>query len=118
MSTFSFDVVSDFDRQELVNTLDQVRRDVAQRYDLKDSGTEIELMEVSLSSACGAVAHQLRAWRWRSARGSALRWHCWGEKRRSSCSLRTWRLRKLERQLGLAPRCCREQRGANNSPLR
>ena len=26
--TYSFDVVSDFDRQELVNTLDQVRRDV------------------------------------------------------------------------------------------
>ena len=31
------DVVSDFDRQELVNTLDQVRRDVGNRYDLKDS---------------------------------------------------------------------------------
>jgi len=47
--TFSFDVVSDFDRQELVNTLDQVRRDVGQRYDLKDSGTEIELEEGSLT---------------------------------------------------------------------
>ena len=43
--TYSFDVVSDFDRQELVNTLDQVRRDVLQRYDLKDSGTEILLEE-------------------------------------------------------------------------
>ena len=43
--TYSFDVVSDFDRQELVNTLDQVRRDVVQRYDLKDSGTEILLEE-------------------------------------------------------------------------
>lgn len=41
--SFSFDVVSDFDRQELVNAVDQVRRDVSQRYDLKDSGTEIEL---------------------------------------------------------------------------
>jgi uncharacterized protein YajQ (UPF0234 family) len=41
--TFSFDVVSDFDRQELVNTIDQVRRDVGQRYDLKDSGSELEL---------------------------------------------------------------------------
>jgi uncharacterized protein YajQ (UPF0234 family) len=49
MSTFCFDVVSDFDRQELVNTLDQVRRDVGQRYDLKDSGTEIELEEGSLT---------------------------------------------------------------------
>ena len=43
MASYSFDVVSDFDRQELVNTLDQVRRDVSQRYDLKDSSTEIVL---------------------------------------------------------------------------
>jgi len=47
--SFSFDVVSDFDRQELVNTLDQVRRDVGQRYDLKDSATAIELEEGSLT---------------------------------------------------------------------
>jgi uncharacterized protein YajQ (UPF0234 family) len=47
--TFSFDVVSDFDRQELVNTLDQVRREVAQRYDLKDSATTIDLEETSLT---------------------------------------------------------------------
>ena len=31
----SFDVVSDFDEQELRNALDQVRREVIQRYDLK-----------------------------------------------------------------------------------
>jgi len=49
LSSFSFDVVSDFDRQELVNTLDQVRRDVGQRYDLKDSATELELEEGSLT---------------------------------------------------------------------
>ena len=49
MASFSFDVVSDFDRQELVNTLDQVRRDVGQRYDLKDSATELELEEGSLT---------------------------------------------------------------------
>ena len=47
--TYSFDVVSDFDRQELVNTIDQVRRDVGQRYDLKDSNTEIEVEETSLT---------------------------------------------------------------------
>jgi uncharacterized protein YajQ (UPF0234 family) len=46
--TYSFDVVSDFDRQELVNTVDQVRRDVAQRYDLKDSNTEVELEETAI----------------------------------------------------------------------
>lgn len=27
-STYSFDIVSDFDRQELVNTVDQVVRDI------------------------------------------------------------------------------------------
>jgi uncharacterized protein YajQ (UPF0234 family) len=39
----SFDVVSEFDRQELVNAVDQVRRDVSSRFDLKDSNSEIEL---------------------------------------------------------------------------
>ncbi|MEB3264891.1 MAG: YajQ family cyclic di-GMP-binding protein [Synechococcus sp.] len=47
--SFSFDVVSDFDRQELVNAVDQVRRDVGTRYDLKDSNTEITLEEGSLT---------------------------------------------------------------------
>lgn len=41
--TFSFDVVSDFDRQELVNAIDQAQREVKTRYDLKDSGSEIDL---------------------------------------------------------------------------
>ena len=40
---FSFDVVSDFDRQELVNALDQVKREISQRYDLKGTDTELEL---------------------------------------------------------------------------
>ena len=41
--SFSFDVVSDFDRQELVNTLDQVKREISQRYDLKGTDTLVEL---------------------------------------------------------------------------
>ena len=41
--SFSFDVVSDFERQELVNTLDQVKREVSQRYDLKDTDTSLSL---------------------------------------------------------------------------
>ena len=40
---FSFDVVSDFDRQELVNALDQVKREISQRYDLKGTDTNLEL---------------------------------------------------------------------------
>ena len=39
----SFDIVSEFDKQELVNAVDQVKRDVTSRFDLKDSNSEIEL---------------------------------------------------------------------------
>lgn len=39
----SFDVVSEFDKQELVNAVDQVKRDVVSRFDLKNSNSEIEL---------------------------------------------------------------------------
>jgi uncharacterized protein YajQ (UPF0234 family) len=38
----SFDVVSDFDVQELRNALDQVRREVAQRYDFRGATVELE----------------------------------------------------------------------------
>ncbi len=44
-ASYSFDVVSDFDHQELVNAIDQLKREVNQRYDLKDSGTDINLEE-------------------------------------------------------------------------
>ncbi|MEA2621238.1 MAG: cyclic-di-GMP-binding protein [Chloroflexota bacterium] len=39
----TFDVVSDFDRQELVNALDQVRREVATRFDFKNAKVDLEL---------------------------------------------------------------------------
>ncbi len=39
----SFDIVSEFDRQELVNAVDQVKRDISTRFDLKNSNSEIEL---------------------------------------------------------------------------
>jgi uncharacterized protein YajQ (UPF0234 family) len=38
----SFDVVSDFDEQELRNALDQVRREVGTRYDFKGVTVELE----------------------------------------------------------------------------
>ncbi|HLO85924.1 MAG TPA: YajQ family cyclic di-GMP-binding protein [Nostocaceae cyanobacterium] len=47
-ATYSFDIVSDFDRQELVNAVDQVERDVKSRYDLKDTQTSVELGEQSI----------------------------------------------------------------------
>ncbi|HEY8284138.1 MAG TPA: YajQ family cyclic di-GMP-binding protein [Chloroflexota bacterium] len=48
----SFDVVSEFDRQELVNAIDQTLREVHTRYDLKDSGSTIvlEKTEVELKA--------------------------------------------------------------------
>ncbi len=48
-SSYSFDVVSEFDQQELVNAIDQLRREVDQRYDLKDSKTKIDINEDQLS---------------------------------------------------------------------
>lgn len=39
----SFDVVSEFDKQELLNAVDQTRREVSSRFDLKDSNSDIEL---------------------------------------------------------------------------
>lgn len=42
-SDSSFDIVSDFDRQELVNAVDQTHREMQQRYDLKSAGGTLEL---------------------------------------------------------------------------
>ena len=39
----SFDVVSEFDQQELVNALDQARREIMTRYDFKGAKAELEL---------------------------------------------------------------------------
>ena len=39
----SFDIVSEFDRQELVNALDQVRREITTRYDFKGAKADIDL---------------------------------------------------------------------------
>jgi hypothetical protein len=47
-SAVSFDVVSEFDRQELVNAIDQVRREVATRYDFKGAKIQIDLAEKEL----------------------------------------------------------------------
>jgi len=49
MADFSFDVVSDFDQQELVNALDQVRREIATRYDFKGSKSSLELSKAEVT---------------------------------------------------------------------
>ncbi|MDM7325951.1 MAG: YajQ family cyclic di-GMP-binding protein [Thermosynechococcus sp. Uc] len=48
-STFSFDIVSDFDWQELVNAVDQTEREIKTRYDLKDTQTTLELTKEGLT---------------------------------------------------------------------
>jgi hypothetical protein len=44
----SFDVVSDFDHQELVNAVDQAQREIQTRFDLKDTKTTLELGKTEL----------------------------------------------------------------------
>ncbi|HYP24453.1 MAG TPA: YajQ family cyclic di-GMP-binding protein [Actinomycetota bacterium] len=41
----SFDVVSEVDLQELRNAVDQARREISQRFDFKNTGSEIDLAE-------------------------------------------------------------------------
>jgi len=48
-TSFSFDVVSDFEHQELVNAIDQTRREIISRYDLKDTCTELSLETDSIT---------------------------------------------------------------------
>lgn len=48
MADFSFDIVSDFDHQELVNAVDQTRREMQQRYDLKSTGATLDLEKDAL----------------------------------------------------------------------
>ena len=45
----SFDIVSEFDRQELKNAVDQAQREVGTRYDLKDTKSEIALEEKTIT---------------------------------------------------------------------
>ena len=53
----TFDIVSEFDRQELVNAVDQAQRDVRTRYDLKDSKTDLVLGEKELTITSDAEIH-------------------------------------------------------------
>jgi cyclic-di-GMP-binding protein len=46
---YSFDVVSQFDRQELVNAVNQAQREIATRYDFKDTGASIDLGESEIT---------------------------------------------------------------------
>lgn len=48
-STASFDIVSQFDRQELKNAVDQTQRELTTRYDLKDTDSEVALDDKTIT---------------------------------------------------------------------
>lgn len=82
MADSTFDVVSDFDQQELVNALDQVRREVATRYDFKGAHVSLELgkSEITLQAddeyRAGSVKDLLQSKAVR--RGLSLKIFDWG----------------------------------------
>lgn len=53
----TFDIVSEFDRQELANAVDQTQREVRTRYDLKDSKVELVLGEKDLAITAESEIH-------------------------------------------------------------
>lgn len=53
----SFDVVSEYDQQELVNALDQARREIGQRYDFKNITAQIEEEKDQLILLAGSDMH-------------------------------------------------------------
>ena len=61
-SDFSFDVVSEIDRQELANAVDQTTRELTTRYDLKNTGSRIELDKsaITLASANETALNSIR----------------------------------------------------------
>src|ERR1051326_5666731 len=42
MANFSFDIVSEYDKAEMNNVLDQTQREIANRYDFKSTPAEID----------------------------------------------------------------------------
>ena len=79
----SFDVVSDFDEQELRNALDQVRREVVQRFDLKAAHVELtqEKARLILVTDSDMHAHAVRDLIESKAvrRGLSLKIFDWGD---------------------------------------
>ena len=45
----SFDIVSEVDKHEFVNAIDQTNREVANRYDFKNTGAHVKQLELTLT---------------------------------------------------------------------
>ena len=58
---FSFDIVSEVSMPEVANAVDQARREIAQRFDFKDTGTSLsqddQLIEVDRKSTRQNSSH-------------------------------------------------------------
>lgn len=50
----SFDVVSEVDKHELTNAIDQMNREISNRYDFKGSDAKVELKEAALNLEAGS----------------------------------------------------------------
>ena len=79
----SFDVVSEVDRQELKNAVDQAQREISQRYDFKNTDSSIEQKDLVLTLRT-ASEERLRALRTvleerLVKRGVSLRGLDWGK---------------------------------------
>ena len=57
----SFDVVSEIDMQEVRNAVDQASREVANRYDFKDTGSSVELNEKDMLIQMESASHDRMA---------------------------------------------------------
>ncbi|MCU0490791.1 MAG: YajQ family cyclic di-GMP-binding protein [Chloroflexaceae bacterium] len=53
----TFDIVSEFDQQELANAVDQALREIQTRFDLKDSKTSLELSKTELVITTDSEMH-------------------------------------------------------------
>lgn len=49
MSEFSFDIVSRIDRQNLADAINQAQREIATRFDLKNSKSSVELADLTIT---------------------------------------------------------------------
>jgi uncharacterized protein YajQ (UPF0234 family) len=58
--TFSFDVVSEVDLNEVTNALDQARREVTTRFDFKDTGTSLQ-QDGDMIEVRSSTEHRLKA---------------------------------------------------------
>lgn len=61
-SEYSFDVVAQFDMQEVRNAVDQVKREISTRYDFRDSKATIELADDLISIVAPSEMKVTQVW--------------------------------------------------------